>query len=151
MMLDVMQAAAEAEPVDWWVSAQSPWWAAPVSTLAGAVLAWLLARLTEKRKSSEAAARETRDLRRQAYADLWSVALEEAYATQLGDTAAQRAAMQRAGEVMLTIELVAPEAVQSASREVMLRLTAHSPSNDDRVEAMIAFKDAVRKDLGVKI
>lgn len=141
---------AAPEPTPWWQAAQSPWWAAPVSTLAGAVLAWFLARLTEKRKLRDADARETRTSRMQAYADFWSIALEEAHATQLGDATGQRAMVKRAGEVMLTLELVAPKDVQRASLAVMALLTSHSKSNEERADAMIAFKDAVRKDLGVE-
>lgn len=149
MILDVMHAAKDAEPVDWWVSAQSPWWAAPVATLAGAVLAWFLARLTAGRARRAEEKRASEMLKRQTYVEFWSIALEHAHASAPVEADAQRAALMKAGESMLNIELVAPDSVQDAARKVFGMMASRSALDDERSNAMLALKEAIRGDLSI--
>lgn len=148
MILNVMQAAA-ADPVPWWASATAPWWAAPVATLAGAVLAWFLGRLTSNRVKSDERDREAAELKRHTYIEFWSIALEHARASAPIDADAQQAALLKAGETMLIIELVAPPEVLAAARDVFGQMASRAALDVARTEAMRVLKEAIRKDLDI--
>lgn len=146
MILEVIQAAG-VEPAPWWMSAQSPWWAAPVSTLAGAMLAWFLARLTSGRNARIAEARELRQLKREVYSDLWAAALEHHRRVSMGDRTDGQDATIRAMEQMLTIELLAPKDVHEAALKLVNTMTNLEATGSDRGKAMSMFRQAVASEL----
>ncbi len=149
MILDVIHAAA-ADPSPWWLSATAPWWAAPVSTLAGAVLAWSLARLSSGRSEKLATSKELATLKREVYSELWAAALEHvALTSSSSDPEAGRPAVVRGMEQMLTIELLAPPTVHAAAKALVNAMTEmHTPAA--RGKAMAAFRVAVAEELKIK-
>ena len=140
-----MQAAAAA-PVQWWESATAPWWAAPVSTLLGALLAWGLARLTSGRAEKAAATKETIALKREAYSELWAAALEHTALVPGADEKEGRRALVRAMEQILTIELLAPQKIHDAAKALVTAMMNITPE-DGRGAAMAKFRVAVAEEL----
>lgn len=145
MILDVMQAAA-AEPVPWWMSATAPWWATPVATLAGAVLAWGLARLTSGRTAQREDTIALREKKLAAYSDFWAAGLAYTRNMLAGNHETAHDILVRASEVMLTIELFGSKDVVDAAREVLFTMDKKVDS-DTHTAAMSAFRLRVGEDL----
>ncbi|WP_372968530.1 hypothetical protein [Microbacterium sp.] len=143
MILDVMQAA---EPVPWWMTAESPWWAAPVATLAGALLAWALARATAGRAEKLAERKASRDLRRQIYVDFWGAVVEHHRAEATDDGKAVAVSIARVVHAMLPLELAAPDPVQAAAK-ALLETLKHDLSSEEKGHASRAFRQTVADDL----
>lgn len=145
MIFDVMQAAA-AEPVPWWMSATAPWWATPLATLAGAVLAWVLARATAARTERVADERASRELRRQVYAEFWANAIEYNRVLSHKDWTERMTATRRAAELMLSIELLASKDVRDTASKWVDVMMEHQTAADNWPEQAAAFRDAVARE-----
>lgn len=136
--------AAQTDP--WWMSATSPWWAAPVATLAGAFLAWFLARLTSNRAERREDAIALREKKLEVYDEFWAAGMEYSRATSHDDVAAGTAALLRTTNLMLRVELFSPPEVNNAAREVV-RYMSGKETSSERVEAMKTFRERVTADI----
>lgn len=144
MIIDVLQAGTE--PAAWWTSATAPWWATPVSTVAGALLAWMLARSTNKRAEIIAARRESQRLRRQTYVDFWAAIVDHHGALIFEKPEQRQQAFNRASHQLLSLEISAtPEVLAAANR--VIETLKDDATNEQRGIAAAAYRAAVSADL----